>query len=465
MEETEDPLRILVIDDEPAHAEVVAESLERKGYVCSTANSGHAGIELLNQQEFDVVLVDLRLGDMDGMVIIRKLRREHPETEAIVVTGYGDVQTAVEAIKLGAVHYLLKPIDLSELRAIVGKSAERVRLSRANRELRQQLDERFGFEGVLGNSPKMHDVLKKLKAYAPTPATVLILGENGTGKELAAKALHNNSPRKNKPFVAMNCAALNENLLDDEMFGHEPGAYTSADKRRLGRFEHANGGTFFLDEVGEMPLPLQAKLLRVLENGEITRIGSNEPVKVDVRLIAATNRDLKQAIADGLFREDLYFRLRVGVLRLPALRERKEDIPLLAAHFIKEFSRKYAKDVTALSEDVRRSFAAYHWPGNVRELRNTLENMVLLDTDGILGIDDIPEGDEGLRGLGEAEPGAVGIDHLIGRPLEEVERYYTERALELTEGNREAAAQMLGIGERTLYRMIQRWKKEAEESD
>lgn len=446
---------VLVIDDEPLHAEAVAESLERKGYACTIATSGKRGAELIDEEEFGIVLTDLRMNDVDGLAIVRKVREEHPETEVVVITGYGEVKTAVEAIRLGASHYLMKPVDLAELRAIVDRAAERRKLSRTNQELRRQLDEKFGFEGVVGNSRAMQKVLDKLKAYAPTQATVLITGENGTGKELAARALHTNSPRKNKPFVAMNCAALNENLLDDEMFGHEPHAFTGAEKLRKGRFEAAHGGTLFLDEVGDMPLALQAKLLRVLENGEITRIGSNDPIKVDVRLVTATNRDLDALIAEGKFRQDLFYRLKVGIVRLPALRERKEDIPLLIAQFMKDLGKRHGKEVSVLSEGVRKALLGYEWPGNVRELRNTIESMIVVDTDGVLGVDDLPEGDA-FRIAGTSEP--AGADSLIGRPLAEVERFYAERALSLTEGNREEAAKMLGIGERTLYRMIKDWK-------
>src|SRR5438270_10335992 len=275
----DDPLRVLVIDDERFHAEAVAESLERVGYSCVVATSGSAGARRIEQEDFDVVLTDLRMSDMDGLAILRKAKHDLPGAEVVVITGHGDVKTAVEAIKQGAANYLTKPVDLVELRAIVERAAQKLRLARANAELKRQLDEKFGFEGVIGNSPKMHAVLAKLKAIAPTSATVLIHGETGTGKELVARALHNNSPRKNKPFTAMNCTALNENLLDDELFGHEAGAFTGAERMRKGRFEYANGGTLFLDEVGDMPLPLQAKLLRVIENKEITRIGSNEPIK------------------------------------------------------------------------------------------------------------------------------------------------------------------------------------------
>src|SRR5215469_256722 len=297
----DEPLRVLVIDDERFHAEAVAESLERVGYSCVVATSGSAGARRIEQEDFDVVLTDLRMSDMDGLAILRKAKHDLPDSEVVVITGHGDVKTAVEAIKEGAANYLLKPVDLAELRAIVDRAAERLRLARANRELKRQLDEKFGFEGVVGNSPKMHEVLSKLKSIAPTSATVLISGETGTGKH----------------FVAMNCTALNENLLEDELFGHEPGSFTGADRMRKGRFEHANGGTLFLDEVGDMPPALQAKLLRVLENGEVFRIGSNDPIKVNVRLLSATNRDLEVAVSNGSFRQDLYFRLKVVTVKLP----------------------------------------------------------------------------------------------------------------------------------------------------
>jgi two-component system response regulator HydG len=457
---SDDPLRVLVIDDDKNLAEAIAESLERKGHAVAVATSGKAGAAKVERDEFDVVLTDLRMADLDGLSVVKTVREHLPDAEVYVITGYGDVKTAVEAMRLGAAHYLLKPIDMTELRAIVEKSADRVKLARANRELREQLDEKFGYEGVVGSGPKMRQVLRLLKAYSPSTAPVLIFGENGTGKELAAKALHTNGPRKLRPFVAMNCAALNENLLDDDMFGHEEGSYTGAKGSRKGRFEHANGGTLFLDEVGDMPLGLQAKLLRVLENGEVVRIGANDPIKVDVRIVAATNQNLEAMVEDGKFRRDLYHRLKVGVVRLPALRDRKEDLPLLTNHFLKDLAKKYDKPVATLAEPVRRAFAVYDWPGNVRELRNVLESMVVLDADGVLGWDDLPE-DAGPAAAGPGSAGSpTGPDSLVGRPLTEVERYYTEKMLALTGGNREEAAKTLGIGERTLYRKLQEWKKE-----
>jgi two-component system response regulator HydG len=450
-------LEVLVIDDDKAQADALAESLQRVGCKCTVATSGAAGARRIEQDEFDVILTDLKMADLDGLAILRKARAEMPDAEVILITGHGDVKTAVEALKQGAADYLTKPVDLAELRAIVGKAAERLLLVRANRELKQQLDEKFGFEGVIGNSPKMHEVLKKLQSVAPTDATVLILGETGTGKELAARAIHNNSPRRNKPFTALNCTALNETLLDDELFGHEAGAFTGAERMRKGRFEYANGGTLFLDEVGDMPLALQAKLLRVLENKEVLRIGSNEPIKVNVRLISATNRDLEAAVANGSFRKDLYYRLKVMTIPLPPLRERREDIPLLAAHFIRDFNAAHGKHVVGIAEPVRKAMATYDWPGNVRELRNFIESMVVLDTDGVLNVDDVQDGNV-LRRAPAADGKSARSGSLVGRPLSEVERYYIEQALAVTEGNREEAARMLGIGERTLYRNIQEWK-------
>jgi two-component system response regulator HydG len=450
-------LRVLVIDDEQMHAEAVAESLERVGYECVIATSGSAGAKKIDDDTFDVILTDLRMEDTDGLAILRRAKQNLPDAEVVVITGHGDVKTAVEAIKEGAANYLTKPVDIDELRAIVAKAAERLRLAKANRDLHRQLEERFGFEGLIGNSPRMHAVLAKLKAIAPTSATILIQGETGTGKELVAKAIHTNSPRKNKPFVAMNCTALNENLLEDELFGHEPGSFTGADKLRKGRFEYANGGTLFLDEVGDMPPTLQAKLLRVVENREVYRIGSNEPIKVNVRLLSATNRDLEAPVASGTFRQDLLFRLKVVTIKLPPLRQRREDIPLLAAHFLKEFNQLHGKRVTSIAEPVRKALAAYDWPGNVRELRNLIESMVVQDQDGVLGMDDIQEGD-GLRRLPMGDHPGGSAANLVGRPLVEIERYFAEQTLERADGNREEAAQMLGIGERTLYRMMQAWK-------
>jgi two-component system response regulator HydG len=448
-------IRVLVVDDDEPHAEAVAESLERVGYECTVATSGRMGIKLIEEQDFDIVLTDLLMGDVGGMEVLAKARRELPDAEVVILTGHESIKTAVSALQAGAATYLAKPLDINELRVVVDKQSQAQRLVRSNIELQKQLNERFGFEGVVGNSPSMHTVVQRLRQIAPTSASVLITGESGTGKELVAKAIHNNSPRRYKPFVPLNCAALSENILESELFGHVKGAFTGADRERKGWFEHANGGTLFLDEVGDIPLSTQVKLLRVLESGEIVRVGSNEPLKVNVRLVSATNRDLADAIQTGGVRQDLYHRLKVVSVKLPPLRSRREDIPLLIDFFLKEFSKAHEKTVTSISPAARKALMAYGWPGNVRELKNTIESMVVIDYDGVLDVDDLPED------IQATTPAAVeteaGMSHLVGRSLDEIEKYYIAETLKMTEGNREEAAKLLGIGERTLYRKIKEY--------
>lgn len=457
-----DQLRVLVIDDQVHHAEVVAEALETIGFECEIADGGEAGAERIEQGNLDLILTDLYMEDLDGFAILKKANEEIPDCQVVMITGRSDVKSAVEAMQQGAAHYLTKPLQLGELRAIINKAAENLRLHRQNRELRRQLDEKFGFEGVVGESAQMHRVMDVLKHVAPTKASIIVLGETGTGKELVARAIHNNSDRRNKPFLAINCTALNENLLDDELFGHDKWAYTDARKARKGKFEAAHGGTLFLDEIGDMSLKLQAKLLRALDAEEITRIGENDPVKVDVRVISATHRDLEAAVSNGEFRRDLYHRLKVVQIPMPPLRERRSDVPLLAAHFLREHNQKENKQVQRISDAVMRAMRDYHWEGNVRELRNLIYSMVVLDRDQILDLDDLELADCDGKLCTPAEPEKLGPDSLVGRPLAEIQRYYVERALEMTEGNRGEAARLLGIGERTLYRNINEWKEEEE---
>jgi two-component system, NtrC family, response regulator HydG len=454
-------IRVLVVDDDEPHAEAVAESLERVGYECVVATSGREGMRLIEEQTFDIVLTDLIMDGVGGLEILAQAKRELPDAEVVILTGHGTIKTAVTAMQAGATQYLTKPLDIGELRTVVDKASQSQRLARSNIELQRQLNERFGFEGVIGNSPQMHAVVARLRQIAPTSATVLITGESGTGKELVAKALHNNSPRRYKPFVPLNCAALSENILESELFGHIRGAFTGADRERKGWFEHANGGTLFLDEVGDIPLSTQVKLLRALESGEIVRVGTNEPVKVSVRLISATNRDLSEAIAAGTFRQDLYHRLKVVSVKLPPLRSRREDIPLLIDFFLKEFAASHSKTITSITPAARKALMAYSWPGNVRELKNCIESMVVMDFDGVIDVDDLTEDIQAVASP-PADP-AGGGGHLIGRPLEEIEKYYIAETLKLTGGNREEASRMLGIGERTLYRKIKKYKMPEEE--
>jgi two-component system response regulator HydG len=448
-------IRVLVVDDDEPHAQAVAESLERVGYECTVATSGREGVRLIEEQDFDIVLTDLLMDDVGGMEVLARAKRELPDAEVVILTGYNTAKAAVAALQAGAATYLTKPLDINELRVVVDKQSQAQRLARSNIELQKQLNERFGFEGVVGNSPLMHTVVQRLRQIAPTSATVLITGESGTGKELVAKALHTNSPRRTKPFVALNCAALSENILESELFGHVKGAFTGADRDRKGWFEHANGGTLFLDEIGDIPTSTQVKLLRVLESGEIVRVGTNEPIKVNVRMISATNRDLNEAIAAGTFRTDLYHRLKVVSIKLPPLRARREDIPLLIDYFLKEFSASHGKRVTGISPVARKALMAYSWPGNVRELKNTIESMVVMDYDGTLDVDDLTEELQSTTPV--SNEGGSSPSHLVGQSLDEVEKYYIGETLKLTNGNREEAARMLGIGERTLYRKIKEY--------
>lgn len=454
------PIRVLVVDDDETHAQTVADSLESQACDCTVASSGKNAIAAIEGEAFDVVITDLMMDEYDGIDILQRTKEELPQTEVILLTGHGSINSAVKAMQIGAYTYLTKPLDISELRAAVEKAAKPIRLIRRNAELNAQLDEKFGFEGVIGHSRAMQKVVDQLKSIAPTEITVMILGDNGTGKELVARAIHQNSHRKGKPFVPLNISAVPESILESELFGHEKGAYTSADSRRIGKFEYANGGTLFLDEVGEMPMETQIKLLRVLEDRKITRLGANEEIDVNVRIVSATNADMDKMVADGKFRQDLYYRLNSMQVDMPPLRERKDDIPLLLEHFRKEFCEQYKKEVQGFSRQARQAMMSFQWEGNIRQLRNVVERLVVLDNDGLLDVDGLPDPIAALVVESVGEDGDIhqsGSDSLIGRPLADVEKYYAQRALDLTNGKREEAAALLGIGERTLYRKIKEW--------
>ncbi len=444
-----------MIDDEAAHAEAVADSLKSQGYACMVATSGEESIDLMGHRAFEIIVTDLKMPRVGGMEVLSKAKELLPDAEVVLVTGHGTIESAVTAMQQGAFHFLLKPLDLQQLRSVVDKAASSQHLRRANAELNRRLDEQYGFEGLIGNSPAMRDLIERLRRIAPTDATVLIEGETGTGKELVAQAIHQNSPRKNRHFVGLNCAALSEHILEGELFGSVPGAFTDA-RDRMGKFEYADGGTLFLDEVGDMPVPTQIKLLRVLESGEITRVGSNETVKVDVRILSATNRNLEEGVASGTFREDLYHRLKVISLRLPTLAERSQDIPLLIDHFMKMHASRHGKPIKSMTTAARRRLMAYPWTGNVRQLKNTIDSMVVVDYDEVLDLDDLPAEfqplDPGAEGL--ASDGLAG---LVGKPLSDIEGLFIGETLKVTGGNREEAARMLGIGERTLYRKIKEY--------
>jgi two-component system response regulator HydG len=444
--------KILIIDDQKDQADAIAESLRKVGYTCSTSVSGNNVLDIIRRDGIDVVITDLVMQEIDGMRILKETKENSPETEVILITGHGSVETAVTAMQKGAATYLLKPINIDHLRAVVDKVVEKQDIVRSNIDLHKQLEDKFGFAGIIGNSQLMHRIFNILKQIASTTATVLVVGESGTGKELIARAIHYNGPRKNHPFVELNSAAISESLLESELFGHEKGAFTGALYQRKGKFEYANNGTLFLDEVGDMPLTTQAKLLKVIEDGRIVRIGSNETIKVDVRIIAATNKDLGELVTEGLFREDLYFRFNVICLRLPPLRERQEDIFLLIDSFIKEFSKKNGKNIKDISPDARKILFRYEWPGNIRELRNCIESMIVFNLNGVLDINDIPE--HIYKSNRTALTGPV---FPVGVTLDEMEKELMKNTLAYVGGNRGETAKILGIGERTLYRKLEKY--------
>lgn len=469
------PRRVLIVDDDEGHGEALGDGLEIDGYDCTIVSSGTAGIEAIGSEPFDAVLTDLVMHDRSGLEVLREAKVLAPDTPVLLITGHATVETAVDAMREGAEDYLSKPVKLAELRAKLGRAVEKSRLRRDNEslrtenvELRRQFDKSFGFEGLRGHSKEMARVFEMLARVAPTNATVLVLGESGTGKELIARAIHTNSDRKNGHFVAVNCAALTEGIIESELFGHVKGAFTGAVSDKEGRIAYANGGTLFLDEIGDMPLSTQAKLLRVLEAREVVQVGGNEPRKVDIRLVAATNRHLRDMVAEKTFREDLYHRLQVVEIALPPLRDRTGDIPLLIDHFIAEFREHHGREVTGIGPEARALLARYSWPGNVRELRNAIENMVLLAAGSVLAVDDVPESirraEAGAAGASAVGGGATpesgsggGGYHLAGRSLEDMERALIEANLKLMEGNRKRAADVLGMGERTLYRKIKEY--------
>ncbi len=444
-------LKILVVEDDAAHAEVIADVLSGEGHSVSIAGSGREALEQLEQARPDLVVTDLRLTDMDGQQIVERcgaLRGAHAVPQCVVVTGYGTVDGAVAAMSAGALHYLQKPLDIAILRQTVRAASERIALEVENRALHKAIDKTFAFPGIFGQTRSMHRIFDVMNQIVDTDATVLIQGESGTGKELIAHALHNAGPRRSRAFIPLNCAALAEGVLESELFGHEQGAFTGATGLRKGRFEAAHGGTLFLDEIGDMPLSTQAHVLRALESGEIVRVGSNDPIQVNVRVVAATNRDLDAMVREGLFREDLCFRLRVVQLDLPPLRERLADLPHLAEHFLAEAATRHKKPARSFSPEVLDLLMGYRWPGNVRELKNAIESMVVLSRDTVVAPEVVPAY---VRPAGD-RPDVLGS--LSGLPLEQVERALITNTLRDVGGNRERASQMLGISTRTLYRKI-----------
>jgi two-component system, NtrC family, response regulator AtoC len=446
--------RVLIVDDEAG----VRESLRmvlKDAYDAVAVGSGGEALEALGAAPFDVVLLDIVMPGMDGLELLEEVRSRHPRVPVIMLTATKTVKTAVGAMKLGAFDYVTKPFDIDELRVILDKATEAAALQREVEELRHEVGRRYQVENIIGKSPKMQEVFKTVLTVAPLKTTILITGESGTGKELIAKAIHYGSPRARRPLVTLNCAAIPETLLESELFGHENGSFTDAHAKKLGQFELAHGGTLFLDEIGEMGAATQAKLLRVLEHGEFLRVGGQKGVTVDVRIIAATNRDLQTAIKDGSFRPDLYYRLNVVAVHLPPLRERRDDLPLLIRHFVAGKCRDMGIPEKMLRADAVDALLRYPWPGNVRELENLIERVLVLSEENVIAADNLPEQ---VRRT-EASPGNLKDQVLAGRKslgdaVDEFEREIIGEALQQTDFNQTRAAEMLGTTRRILkYRM------------
>ena len=444
--------KILVVDDDSVVCDLLREVLSKEGYEVDVAGGGQEAVMKGKEAFFDIVLVDVRMPDVDGLDVLRAFRGASPETIVIVMTAFGSIETAIEAIKEGAYDYVSKPFKIEEIKITIRRVLERRRLLQENLRFRYELKERYRFERIVGSSSRMLEVYKAVARVAPSRSTVLIRGESGTGKELIAKAIHYNSPRADHPFVAIDCGALVETLLESDLFGHVKGAFTGAISPRRGLFEEAHGGTCFLDEIGDMSLNTQAKLLRVLEEHEIRRVGGGGSFMVDVRVVAATNKDLEAMVHKGKFREDLYYRLNVVSMALPPLRERREDISLLAAHFLRKYAEENEKTISHISLEAVALLEEYDWPGNVRELENAIERAVALTSNPVLLPEDLPtrlkkEDLEGPR------------RDLFARPLalKELERRHIERVLRGVKGNKKLAAELLGINRKTLYRMAKRY--------
>ena len=472
------PSKILVVDDDSASIEAVIEALEREGYDLSAASGGHEALRMLASEDIDVVITDEKMPDLSGIDLLKHIKDNYPYTQVIILTGYGSIDSAVQATKAGADGYLEKPIQINILRQTAKNALEKRSLFLQNVNLREQLDDKFGFANIIGTSKPMQELFRMIRLVAPTNATVLIRGESGVGKELIANAIHNHSRRKDNPYRTINCGALYRELLESELFGHERGAFTGATTRKLGLFEQANGGTLLLDEVGEMGPETQVKFLRVLEGQEFTRLGGDKPIKTDVRIIAATNADLEEAVKNGKFRSDLYHRINRFPIRVPPLRERREDIPLLVSAFIKEFSKEHERSISDITPQAMDYLKNAAWDGNIRELRNAIETAIILAQTETLDLGDFSSefqtsfADSEVASDPDIQMGIpVGIDTpdspessvdtegeqvgTVGMTMEDIEKEAISKTLAETGNNKKRTAEILKIGLRTLYRKME----------
>ena len=443
--------RILIVDDEENTRELFAELLIRWGYDVDQTADGHAALKLAAETHPDVIISDLVMPRLDGLALVRALREEQPDTPVVIITGKGTIDAAVEAVREGVFDFVEKPLDPARLKVILQRALEKKETLHEMQVLRRRLGQVDAGVGLVGSSQPMRKAMELVQKVAPSKASVIITGQSGTGKEMVARALHQLSDRKDKPFIAINCSAIPASLMESELFGHERGAFTGADQRRLGCWELADGGTLFLDEVGEIPIDLQAKFLRVLEEERLRRLGGKSEITVDVRVVSATNRDLKEEIKAQRFREDLYFRLNVFHINLAPLKERRDDIPVLVQHFIDKFSKEGGKKVAGVSPAALKLLSDYAWPGNIRELRNTLERAVILGGGGLIEPEHLPS--ELNSGGGES----AYLKLPFGLPLREVEKEYILTTLSRLQNNKARTAQALGISEKTLYNKLYRY--------
>ncbi len=445
---------ILIIDDEEPQLQSLKNFLQKRDYNVFTSLSGDAALEIIKNSAIDIVLTDFNMPGMNGYQVLSETKAINPSIDVVVMTAYGTIENAVKIMKSGAYDFLTKPIDLDVLESILNKIKEKRFLIDENKLLREQLKEKFRFEQIISQSAAMESALNTAGRVAQSKSTVLVRGESGTGKELIAKAIHFTSPRKDKPFVTVNIAALSENILESELFGHEKGSFTGAIKDRIGRFEEANAGTIFIDEVGDIPLSIQVKLLRVIQFGEFQKIGNNQIIKTDVRIIAATHRNLEEMITNGEFREDLFYRLNVVEILLPSLRERKEDIPLLVEHFIKKYSVETNKEIKGISSDAMDYLIKHNFPGNVRELENIIERAVVMSRNEYLVKEDFPKFNQLKEEERKLDP--LNLDDNYEEKVKAFELVTIEEALSRTNGNKSAAARLLGISERHLRSRLER---------
>jgi len=442
-------LRIAVIDDEITVCRRLQKALEKDGYHVEAFQQGESFWGRMVQEPFNIIFLDLKLPDVDGMDILSKIKKRYDNVEVVIITGYGSIDSAISAIKIGAYHYVTKPFKLDEIRLLTSGAREKIGLREENRRLRQAVDGQDILKGFIGTSPAMQEIFAMIKKVAVVNCNILLQGESGTGKELVARSIHRLSPRKNRPFISFNCGGFTEELICNELFGHEKGAFTGASVTKIGLIESADGGTLFLDEIGEMPHSMQVKVLHVIQEKQILRVGGTTPVNLDIRLISASNKDIKKATAEGSFREDLFYRLNVVTLRIPRLCERKDDIPMLVSHFIEKYSRPFEKKMKGMSSDALEILMHYNFPGNVRELENIIQRSVALAESDVIRIVDLPQD------LQKLEFNTFKGEGLLA--LEEVEKHHIAKVLDKTDYNKNLSSKILNLPRTTLWRKMKKY--------